>query len=89
MIFPIMNILHQSGIFLTINEPTLVLYNHPESIADIVVHFLPYCSPPGCPFPIKSFRLSAHVSPQTIHFGPWKGSTFLQQMATLAGTLLR
>ena len=29
---------------------------------------LPYCSPPGCPFPIKSLALSAHVSPQTSHF---------------------
>ena len=29
---------------------------------------LPYCSPPGCPFPIKFLALSAHVSPQTIHF---------------------
>ena len=29
---------------------------------------LPYCSPPGCPFPIKSLALSAHVSPQIIHF---------------------
>ena len=29
---------------------------------------LPYCSPSGCPFPIKSLTLSAHVSPQTIHF---------------------
>ena len=29
---------------------------------------LPYCSPPGCPFPIKSLALSADVSPQTIHF---------------------
>ena len=29
---------------------------------------LPYCSPPGCPFPIKSLALSAHVSPWTIHF---------------------
>ena len=29
---------------------------------------LPYCSPPGCPFPIKSLALSGHVSPQTIHF---------------------
>ena len=28
----------------------------------------PYCSPPGCPFPIKSLALSAHVSPRTIHF---------------------
>ena len=29
---------------------------------------LSYCSPPGCPFPIKSLALSAHVSPRTIHF---------------------
>jgi len=28
----------------------------------------PYWSPPGCPFPIKSLALLAHVSPQTIHF---------------------
>ena len=29
---------------------------------------LPYCSRPGCPFPIKSLALSAHVSSRTIHF---------------------
>ena len=29
---------------------------------------LPYCSPPGCPFPVKSLALSVHVSPRTIHF---------------------
>ena len=29
---------------------------------------LPYCSPPGCPFPVKSLALSAHVSSRTIHF---------------------
>ena len=29
---------------------------------------LPYCSPPGCPFPIKSLALSVYVSPWTIHF---------------------
>ena len=28
----------------------------------------PFCSPPGCPFPIKSLALSASVSPWTIHF---------------------
>ena len=53
---------------------------------------LPYCSPPGCPFPIKSPALSAHVSPRTIHFqvldkSPVSGfgmcPPFLQQMATL------
>ena len=48
---------------------------------------LPYCSPPRCPFPIKSLALSAHVSSdnsflsvrQEPSFGPWKGSPFLQQ----------
>ena len=29
---------------------------------------LPCCSPPGCPFPIKSLALSAYMSPWTIHF---------------------
>ena len=29
---------------------------------------LPYCSPPGSPFLIKSLALSAHVSPQIIYF---------------------
>ena len=29
---------------------------------------LPFCSPPGCPFPVKSLALSADVSPRTIHF---------------------
>ena len=29
---------------------------------------LPYCFPPGCPFPVKSLALSVHVSPRTIHF---------------------
>ena len=58
---------------------------------------LPFCSPPGCPFPIKSLDLSAPVSPQAIHFrvldkrppfSPWKGSPFLQQLglcASIAG----
>ena len=39
------------------------------------------CSPPGCPFPIKSLALSARVSSdnsfpsvrQEPNFGPWKG----------------
>ena len=29
---------------------------------------LPCCSPPACSFPVKSLALSAHVSPQTVHF---------------------
>ena len=58
---------------------------------------LPTHSPPGRPFPIKSLALSAHVSPQTIHFRvldrsplfrPWKGSPFLRKMVTPPGSLL-
>ena len=45
----------------------------PETVSHVAEQFswvpLPYCSPPGCPFPIKSLALSAHVSPWTIHFG--------------------
>jgi len=43
----------------------------PETASHVAELFwvpLPYCSPPGCPFPIKSLALSAHVSSQTIHF---------------------
>ena len=44
----------------------------PETASHVTEQFswvpLPYCSPPGCPFPIKSLALSARVSPQTIHF---------------------
>ena len=36
-----------------------------EQFSWVLLH---YCSPPGCPFPIKSLALSAHVSPRTIHF---------------------
>ena len=44
----------------------------------------PYCSPPGCPFPIKSLALSVCESPQTIYrqestLRPWKGPHFLKQ----------
>ena len=50
---------------------------------------LPYCSPPGCSFPIKiSCFVSRCVSSdnsfpsvrQEPSFGPWKGSPFLQQL---------
>ena len=44
----------------------------PETASHVTELFswvpLPYCSPLGCPFPIKSLALSAHVSPWTIHF---------------------
>ena len=45
---------------------------NPETASHVTEQFswvpLPYCSPPGCPFPIKSLALSAQVSPRTIHF---------------------
>ena len=44
----------------------------PETASHVAELFswvpLPYCSPPRCPFPIKSLTLSADVSPWTIHF---------------------
>ena len=44
----------------------------PETVSHGAEQFswvpLPYCSSLGCPFPIQSLALSAHVSPQTIHF---------------------
>ena len=44
----------------------------PETVSHAAEQFswvpLPYCSPPGCPFMIKSLALSAHMSPWTIHF---------------------
>ena len=44
----------------------------PETASHVAEQFswvpLPYWSPRGCPFPIKSLALSAHVSPRTIHF---------------------
>ena len=43
-----------------------------ETVSHVAEQFswvpLPYCSPPGCPFPIKSLDLLAHVSPRTVHF---------------------
>ena len=63
----------------------------PETASHLAEQFswvpLPYSSPPGCPFPIKSLALSARVSSdnsfpsvrQDPSLGPWKGSPFLQQ----------
>ena len=54
------------------NPETNLITIKPETVSHMVELFswvpLRYCSPPGCPFPIKSLALSAHVSPQTIHF---------------------
>ena len=44
----------------------------PETASHVAEQFswvpLPHCSPPRCPFPRKSFTLSALVSPWTTHF---------------------
>ena len=54
------------------NRETNPITIKPETASHVAELFswvpLPYCSPPGCPFPIKSLALPAHVSPQTIHF---------------------
>ena len=54
------------------NPETNPITIKPETVSHVAEQFswvlLPYCSPPGCPFPIKSLALSADVSPRTIHF---------------------
>ena len=54
------------------NLETNLITLKPETESQVAELFswvpLPFCSPPGCPFPIKSLALSARVSPQTIHF---------------------
>ena len=54
------------------NPETNPINIKPETASHMAEQFswspLPYCSPPGCPFPIKSLPLSAPVSPRTIHF---------------------
>ena len=73
------------------NPETNPISIKPETMSHMAKLFswvpLPCCSPPGCPFPIKSLALSAHVSPRTIHFwvldkspvlGPGRGFPFLE-----------
>ena len=54
------------------NPETNPITMKPETESHVAEQFswvpLPYCSPPGCPFPIKSLALSTHVSPRIIHF---------------------
>ena len=50
-------------------NPIIIKPKTASHMADQYYWFpLPYFSLPMCPFPIKSLALSAHVSPQTIHF---------------------
>ena len=68
------------------NPETNPITMKPETASHVTELFswvpLACCSPPRCPFPIKSLALSAHVSPWTIDFwvldkspvsGPGKG----------------
>ena len=54
------------------NPETNPITIKPETVSHVAEQFswvpLPYCSPAGCPFPVKSLSLSAHVSFWTIHF---------------------
>ena len=54
------------------NPETKPITIKPETASHVAQLFswvpLPFSSPPGCPFPIKSLALSADVSPRTIHF---------------------
>ena len=54
------------------NPETNPITIKPETASHLTELFswvlLPYCFPPGCPFPLKSLALSAHVFPRTIHF---------------------
>ena len=54
------------------NPETNPMTIKPDTASHVAEQFswvlLSYCSPPRCPFPIKSLALSALVSPQTIHF---------------------
>ena len=62
------------------NPETNAITIKPKTVSHVAELFswvpLPYCSPPGCPFPIKSLALSAHVSPLTIHFRMLNKSPF-------------
>ena len=82
---------HQEGLWESLakdNPETNPITIKPKTASHVTELFswvpLPYCSPPGCPFPIKSLALSARVSPWTIHFrvlnkspssGPGRGPT--------------
>ena len=53
------------------NPETNPITIKPETASHVTELFwvpLPYCSPPRCPFPIKSLAWSVHVSPWRIHF---------------------
>ena len=67
---------HQEGLWVRWlakdNPETNPITVKPETASHVSELFfwvpLPSCSPSGCPFPIKSLALPAHVSPWTIYF---------------------
>ena len=78
------------------NPETNPITIKPKTVSHVTELFswvpLPYCSPPWCPFPIKYLALSAHVSPQTIHFqvldkspvsGPGRGPPSCNSLVSL------
>ena len=78
-----------------VNPETNLITIKPEAASHVAELFswvpLLYCSPPRCPFPIKSLALSAHVSPRTIHFrlldkslvsGPGRGPPSCNRLTT-------
>jgi len=79
------------------NAETNPITIRPQTASHMAEQFswvpLPCCSLLRCLLPIKSLALSACVSSdnsflsvrQEPSFGPWKGSAFLQQVATLVG----
>ena len=77
------------------NPETNPITIKPETASHVTELFfwvpLPYCSPPRCPFPIKSLALSAHVFPRTFHFwvldkspvlGPGRGPPSCNRLTT-------
>ena len=78
------------------NPETNPITVKPKTVSHVTEQFsrvpFPYCSPPGCLFPIKSLALSARVSPRTIHFrvldkspvlGPGRGPPSYNTIATI------
>ena len=49
-------------------NPITIKQETVSHVAELFWVPLPYCSPPWCPFPIKTLALSAHLSPWIIHF---------------------
>ena len=77
------------------NPETNPITRKPKTASHVAEKFcwvpLPYCSPPGHPFSIKSLALSAYVSPWTIQFqvldtspllGPGRGSPSCNKMTS-------